>query len=129
MNRKIGSVFSALSAAALFAGCVDGPGTETSTAPEDFITVSKPGGAPVMLSTVGAPTTPGLTAAHVAAARTADAFLANRPALLQISPKDAFVQKTVESSDGVFYVPYERTHAGIPVVGGDFVMVIDRAGQ
>ncbi len=124
MSRKIGSVFSALSAAALFAGCVDGSGVETSTAPEDFITAIQA----VAPSTLGAPTTLGLTAAHVAAARTADAFLASRPSLLQISAKDAFVQKAVETTDGVFYVAYERTYAGLPVVGGDFVAVVDRAG-
>ena len=129
MNRKLGSVFSALSAAGLFAGCVDSPTADTSTTPEEFITVSKPGGAPVVLRTLGAPMTPGLTAAHVAAARTADEFLANRPALLQISAKDAFVRKTMETSDGVLYVPYQRTYAGLPVVGGDFVTVIDRAGK
>jgi len=129
MNRKLGSVFSALSAAGLFAGCVDGPTADTSTTPEQFITVSTPGGAPVVLSTLGAPMTPGLTAAHVAAARMADDVLASRPSLLQISAKDAFVRKTVETSDGVLYVPYERTYAGLPVVGGDFVTVIDRSGQ
>ncbi|HEX4422355.1 MAG TPA: M4 family metallopeptidase [Kofleriaceae bacterium] len=79
-----------------------------------------------MLSSLGAPTASGLVAA---ASRTADAFVATRPAILQVSPRDAFVQGNVQQSDGVTYVPYERTYAGLPVVGGDFVTVIDRAGQ
>jgi len=130
MKRKLASVSHALSAAALFAGCAaDDLTADTATPPEEFITVSKPGGAPVVLRTLGASATPGLTAAHVAAARAADDFLTGRPSLLQISVKDAFVRKNVETSGGVFYVPYERTYAGLPVVGGDFVTVIDRAGQ
>src|SRR5262245_28503741 len=120
MKRKLGSVFSALSAAALFAGCVDGLTADTGATPEEFITVSKPEGAS---SALGAPVTP--TTAHVLAARTADDVLMGRPSLLQISAKDAFVRKSVETADGVSYVPYERTYAGLPVVGGDFVTVID----
>lgn len=97
MNRKLGSVFGALSAAALFAGCVDSPEADPSTtSAEDFITVSKPGGAQVVLSTIGTTTSSSPSAAHLTAARTANAFLANRPTQLQIGPKDAFVQKNVE---------------------------------
>ena len=130
MNRKLGSVFSALSTAALFAGCVDSPDAEnTAATSDDIVTVSKPGGAPVSLSSFAAPTASGLAAVQAAAASTANAFVASRPAILQVSPRDAFVQKQVESSNGVSYVPYERTYAGLPVVGGDFVTVIDHAGQ
>ena len=129
MKRKLGSVFSAFSAAALFAGCVDGLTADTGTTPEEFITASNPAGTPVGLSALGAPLTPGLTAAHIAAARTADDVLTGRPSFLQIGAKDAFVRKNVETADGMYYVPYERTYAGLPVVGGDFVTVIDRAGQ
>jgi zinc metalloprotease ZmpA len=125
MNRKLGSVFSALSTAALFAGCVDSPDAEnTAATSDDIVMVSKPGGAPVALSSLGTPTN-----SLAAAQAVAGAFVASRPAVLQASPRDAFVQKAVESSDGVSYVPYERTYAGLPVVGGDFVTVVDRAGQ
>src|SRR5262245_19934 len=121
MNRTIGSLSIALSTAALFAGCVDDPNVASAPAtPDDMIIVSKPGGAPVVLSSTGA---------HAVASRNANAFVASRPAFLQVSPRDAFVQGSVASSDGVSYVPYERTYAGIPVVGGDFVTVIDGAGQ
>jgi len=39
------------------------------------------------------------------------------------------VQRGVESSSGLSYVPFERTYAGLPVIGGDFVLVLDSAGQ
>jgi Zn-dependent metalloprotease len=32
-------------------------------------------------------------------------------------------------SGGLSYVAYERTHLGLPVIGGDFVLVIDGTGQ
>jgi Zn-dependent metalloprotease/subtilisin-like proprotein convertase family protein len=72
---------------------------------------------------------PGLAPAHALAGSSADALVASRPAFLQASVKDAFVQRSVVSSSGFFYVAYERTHAGLPVVGGDFVIVTDAAGQ
>jgi Zn-dependent metalloprotease len=130
MNRTIGSLSIALSTAALFAGCLDSPDAESpGAAPDDFITVKKPGGAPVVLSSVGAATTSALATVHAIASSNAGAFVASQPGLLQVSPHDAFVQGNVASSDGVSYVPYERTYAGIPVVGGDFVTVVDGAGQ
>jgi Zn-dependent metalloprotease len=121
MKRTIGSLSLALATATLFAGCVEPTDGETPAPPDDFITV-KTGGAPVA---TGAATTP-----HAVAASYAGAFVSSRPALLQISAHDAFVQGTVASSDGgVFYVPYERTYAGLPVIGGDFVTAVNGAGQ
>ncbi|HEX2686262.1 MAG TPA: M4 family metallopeptidase [Kofleriaceae bacterium] len=78
---------------------------------------------------IGAPTAPGLGAAYALASSNAAALVASRPAFLHASPNDAFVQGNVVSSGGVFYVPHERTYAGLRVVGGDFVMVLDGAGQ
>lgn len=130
MNRKTKSVFSVVSTAALFAGCVGEPDAAHTTASSDeIVTGSKPGPARIVLSSLRTATAPSLAAAQAVARRTADTFVASRPAILQVSPHDAFVQGSVESSDGVSYVPYERTYAGLPVVGGDFVTVIDRAGQ
>ena len=130
MFRTFGSVFIAVSAATLFAGCVDAPDAASPPAPsDDFITVQKPGGAPVLLSSVGARPNTGLAAAAVIASNSASAFVAGQPALLHISPHDAFVQGSVESFNAVSYVPFERTYAGLPVVGGDFVTVVDGAGQ
>ena len=70
-----------------------------------------------------------LPSVHAFATSNAGAFVASQPAFLQVSPHDAFVQGDVTSSNGVFYVPFERTFAGIPVIGGDFVTVLDGAGQ
>lgn len=63
------------------------------------------------------------------AARSAAHLVAARPALLKASPNDVFVARPVQSvPEGVQYVPYERTHRGLSVIGGDFVVVTDKAG-
>jgi Zn-dependent metalloprotease len=135
MNRTIGSLFIALSTAALFAGCAEAPDAGSAAAsPDDTGTVTKAGGAPMVTSAtsaqaIGAAAAPGLGAAFALASSNAAALVASRPAFLQASPHDAFVQRGMESSSGLLYVPYERTYAGLPVVGGDFVVVIDGAGQ
>jgi Zn-dependent metalloprotease/subtilisin-like proprotein convertase family protein len=125
MNRKIGCFFIAVSTAAIFAGCVDDPGATSAGATQDDIGTANA----VWAQPIGAPTMPGLAPAFALASSNADALVASRPAFLHPSPKDAFAQSRVESSSGVFYVAYERTHAGLPVVGGDFVLVINGAGQ
>jgi len=132
MNRTIGSFFVALSTAALFAGCAtDDPDAAGAAATSDNIgMVTTAGGASAKgAQAIGAPTTPSLGAAHALASSNAAALVASRPAFLHASPNDAFVQGNAMSSGGHVYVPYERTYAGLPVVGGDFVMVIDGAGQ
>jgi Zn-dependent metalloprotease/subtilisin-like proprotein convertase family protein len=134
MNRTIGSFVIAISTAAIFTGCVDDPGASPAATPDDIDTVPPAGRAPsaanaTWAQTIGASATPGLVAAYALASRNADVLVASRPAFLHPSPSDAFAQSRVESSSGVFYVAYERTHAGLPVVGGDFVLVIDGAGQ
>jgi zinc metalloprotease ZmpA len=63
------------------------------------------------------------------AAAVAQAWVASRPALLRVGPSDGFVQHAPLSSAGWSYVPYDRTYQGLPVVGGDFVVVIDPAGR
>jgi zinc metalloprotease ZmpA len=63
------------------------------------------------------------------AAQKAAALVATRPAFLHASASEAFTQGTVISSSGIQYVPYQRTYAGLPVVGGDFVLVLNSAGQ
>ena len=37
--------------------------------------------------------------------------------------------RPVQSSGGVQYAAYERTYRGLPVVGGDFVVVTDETGR
>ncbi|MBM7776128.1 Zn-dependent metalloprotease [Actinokineospora baliensis] len=63
------------------------------------------------------------TAAHAAAA-----LVDSRPAALHASADDSFVQRKVYSAGSTQYVSYDRTYKGLPVVGGDFVVVTDNAG-
>jgi Zn-dependent metalloprotease len=67
--------------------------------------------------------------AAAVAATSADALVAARPAYLHASADDAFVRGTVISSDGLQYIPYDRTYKGLTVRGGDFVVVTDSAGR
>src|SRR5262245_36644310 len=134
MNRKIGYLSLAISTAATFAGCVGDPGAASGTAsPDDISAVPAAKGTQVAVGATWAQTggsmAPGLAAASALASSNADALVTSRPAFLFASPNDDFAQRSVNASSGVFYVAYERTHAGIPVVGGDFVMVVDGAGQ
>ncbi|MET7967037.1 M4 family metallopeptidase [Micromonospora sp. NPDC005305] len=75
------------------------------------------------------PAAPDAAQARAVAADSARALVAGRPAYLHASSDDAFVQKAVISSEGTQYVPYERTYKGLPVVGGDFVLATDAAGN
>jgi len=61
--------------------------------------------------------------------KSADAYVAGRPSILHASADEAFVQHSIVSSAGLQYVPYDRTYKGLPVRGGDFVVVTDAAGN
>src|SRR5919107_3736860 len=64
------------------------------------------------------------------AAQSAAALVASKAAALHISSHDAFIAHSVISTrEGLQYVPYDRTYKGLPVVGGDFVVVSNSAGQ
>jgi Zn-dependent metalloprotease len=64
------------------------------------------------------------------AAQTAKNLVAARPAALKAGPSDTFVAKPVISvPEGLQYVPYVRTYKGLPVIGGDFVVVTDANGN
>ncbi|GAA2051764.1 hypothetical protein GCM10009839_68640 [Catenulispora yoronensis] len=67
--------------------------------------------------------------AQTLAAQSADALVAGRPAFLYATANDQFQRQQVSSSNGIQYVPYLRTYSGLPVVGGDFVVVTNSAGQ
>jgi len=73
------------------------------------------------------PTSP--AAAKANAAESASALVASRPSYLHASADDAFVQHPVISSMGMQYVPFDRTYKGLPVRGGDFVVMTDAAGN
>ncbi|MFI9597521.1 M4 family metallopeptidase [Nonomuraea sp. NPDC052265] len=60
----------------------------------------------------------------------ADLLVKARPALLHSSPKDAYVrQGLIEGQGGLRYTTYTRTYAGLPVYGGDFVVVSAATGE
>jgi Zn-dependent metalloprotease len=65
-----------------------------------------------------------------AAAATADALVAGDSPALHKSPYDVFIRTGVHNgTNGLRYVSYERTYRGLPVVGGDLVVVTDAAGK
>ena len=59
----------------------------------------------------------------------AQAWVATRPPSLHVGPFDGFVAHAPITSVGWSYVPYDRTYQGLPVIGGDFVVVIDPSGR
>ncbi len=63
------------------------------------------------------------------ARKAASSLIAERLPALQIGRHDGFVAKRVLRSEGLSYVPYERTYRGLPVIGGDFVVVTDARGH
>ncbi|GAA2509666.1 hypothetical protein GCM10010435_87840 [Winogradskya consettensis] len=68
-------------------------------------------------------------AAVTLASGKAAALVAGRPAYLHAGGSETFQQRQVVSSAGHQYVSYERSYKGVPVSGGDFVIVTDAAGQ
>jgi len=64
----------------------------------------------------------------LARAAATDLITSKAPAL-KISSYDKFNALPVVSSAGTQYAAYERTYRGIPVVGGDFVVVTDKSGN
>ncbi|MEU7004434.1 M4 family metallopeptidase [Nonomuraea sp. NPDC046570] len=64
-----------------------------------------------------------------AAVQAADRLVESEPGVLRASPKDDFVRQGLTAGQGgLNYVSYTRTHAGLPVRGGDFVVVTNSAG-
>ena len=61
--------------------------------------------------------------------KAATALIAGKAPALKISRHDGFVAQDVVSSGNVSYAPYERTYRGLPVIGGDFVVVTDSEGH
>ena len=61
--------------------------------------------------------------------KSADAYVASRPSILHAGADEAFVQRSVVSSGGAQFVAYDRTYKGLPVLGGDFVVMTDAAGN
>ncbi|MEU0518162.1 M4 family metallopeptidase [Streptosporangium sp. NPDC006007] len=69
------------------------------------------------------------TAPPVAAAQSADRLVEARPAALRASAKDRFLRRdAVAGRGGLTYVSYTRSYSGLPVHGGDFVVVTNASG-
>jgi zinc metalloprotease ZmpA len=84
----------------------------------------------VATSAAQAQPTPGATPdAQSLAASAASAFVAAKPAALHASASETFTQHSVVDFKGTQYVPFDRTYKGLPVVGGDFVVVTNSSGQ
>jgi Zn-dependent metalloprotease len=84
------------------------------------------------ITTSSATAAPAATPAvpSVMAANTAANMVHSRAAVLRASPDDAFIAHPVISvPQGLQYVPYDRTYKGLPVIGGDFVIITNAAGQ
>ena len=68
-------------------------------------------------------------AARQRAAKNAAAAVAKRPAYLHAGAREEFVPGDVVQSRGAQYVPYQRRYAGLPVQGGDAVLVTNPRGE
>ncbi|MEV6600024.1 M4 family metallopeptidase [Actinoplanes sp. NPDC051346] len=76
-----------------------------------------------------APADPVPTAAATAKATSAaSALVTKKPKLFFKSDHDKLVKRQVVSQNGLQYVAYERTYRGLPVHGGDAVVVTDSSG-
>ncbi len=64
------------------------------------------------------------------AAHSAASLIASKATALHISKDDAFIaHQVISTPDGLQYASYDRTYKGLPVIGGDFVVVTDAAGK
>ena len=108
-SRKVAVVLGVTSlAAAALAGLGTSAGAATSAAP---------------------PPRPSQAQSKAFAADSASSLVAGRPSALHASKDDKFTAKQVISEQsGLQYVPYERSYKGLPVIGGDFVVVTDAKG-
>jgi len=78
----------------------------------------------VSLPAGAAPTQSAAQQAQVAAVAAADSFVRGNSQRFLTSQQDEVQQVKVDSShNGLQYISYERKHRGLPVVGGDFVVV------
>lgn len=67
---------------------------------------------------------------RLAAQQAASAWVKGHGTALERAASDAFVRTgTYEGDQGIYSMAYERTHEGLRVVGGDFVVLADEDGQ
>ncbi|WP_230421487.1 M4 family metallopeptidase [Actinomadura soli] len=76
-----------------------------------------------------ASSTPAKPDPRTLAAGSADRAVAAQPSTYKTAPEDKIVRLGVVSSlNGLQHVSYARTHAGLPVFGGDFVVTTNASG-
>ncbi|MFF9703959.1 M4 family metallopeptidase [Streptomyces griseofuscus] len=81
---------------------------------------ARPAGAPVALS----------AAAHTGLIRNAQAELAGTAKALGLGSQEKLVVKdVVEDGNGTVHTRYERTYAGLPVLGGDLIVHTSKSGR
>ncbi|HEX5198799.1 MAG TPA: M4 family metallopeptidase [Actinoplanes sp.] len=66
--------------------------------------------------------------AAVSPAAAADALVAANPGYLHASASDTFQRQAPITAGGFSYIPYTRSYKGLPVEGGDFVVMTDARG-
>ncbi|MBO2454220.1 M4 family metallopeptidase [Actinomadura barringtoniae] len=91
------------------------------------VTLSSPVTAAAATSPPPAPPKPD---AKKVAATAADQFVAAKPKTVHKAPEEKIVRRGVVSGQGgLQYVSYDRTYDGLPVYGGDFVVVTNSKGS
>jgi Zn-dependent metalloprotease len=80
----------------------------------------------VITASTGASGAPVAPASGVASA---EALVAAHADAIMSSSGETYAHGNAIATGGFTYVPYERTYKGLPVVGGDFVVVTDSAGK
>jgi zinc metalloprotease ZmpA len=85
------------------------------------------GAAVAVQAAPGAALTPAAIQAN--AVHSAASFVSTRPSAIKASKDDAYIAHPAIASAGLQYIPYDRTFKGLPVIGGDFVVVVDAAGR
>ena len=119
LSATVAAAVAVLTVSALPAGAASASapgssgGTRTMGALPEISATARPGAAAVRLAP--AQRTKLLGQAADAAARTARA--------LRLGPQEKLVPKdVVQDADGTVHTRYERTYAGLPVIGGDLVV-------
>ena len=80
------------------------------------------------LVAVSGPATAQTPRPPVDAVAQADAVVAARPSVLRAGAYDSFHRRQVVQSQGLTYAAYDRDYKGLPVKGGDLVVVTDNTG-
>ncbi|KPI00393.1 Bacillolysin [Actinobacteria bacterium OK074] len=94
-------------------------GSAAAQTPADLTAAARPAGAPAALS----------AATRVSLIQKAQADVAETAQNIGLGTKEALVVKdVVKDADGTVHTRYERTYAGLPVLGGDLV-VATQAGE